>query len=84
MSVPEPSESWRWGGPGWRERAAPGRLVGIEIAIADPDAVSRRWVAIAGGHLADCSLVGDEHSPGLAEIQLELDGARETIRLDGR
>jgi len=84
LSMPEPSDSWRWGGPGWRERAAPGRLVGIEIAIADPDAVSRRWVAIAGGQLADCSFVGDEHSPGLVEIQLELDGARETIRLDGR
>ncbi len=84
LSAPEPPESWRWGGPDWRERAAAGRLAGIVVAVADADAVAQRWATIAGGPVPECSFVGHERSPGLVEIQLELDGARETIRLDGR
>lgn len=84
LSAPEPSESWHWGGPGWKGRAAAGQVAGIVIAVADPDTVAQRWITIAGGPVPGCSFVGDERSPGLVEIQFELDGARQTIRLDGR
>ncbi len=83
LSEPEPPESWRWGGPEWSERAAAGRVAGVGIAVDDPDAVSARWVTVAGGPLPGCSFVRDERSPGLVEIQLELHGDRRTIRLDG-
>jgi hypothetical protein len=83
LSVPVPPGSWRWGGEGWSERSVPGRLTGITIAIPDPDAVSERWAAVAGGPLPQCSFVRDERSPGLVELQLELDGERRTIRADG-
>lgn len=84
LSAPEPPGSWRWGGPGWRERAAAGRVAGAVIAVGEPDAVAQRWATIAGGPVPECSFVGDERSPGLVEIQLELDGARKMIRLDSR
>jgi catechol 2,3-dioxygenase-like lactoylglutathione lyase family enzyme len=84
LSEPQPPESWRWGGPGWNERAADGRLAGIVVAVRDPDAVSERWATVAGGQLPECSFVADERSRGLVEVQLELDGGRETIRVDAR
>ncbi len=82
LSVPEPAESWRWGGRGWSERAVPGRLTGVTLAVADPVAVSERWAMVAGGPVAGCTLMSDKHAPGLVEIQLELDGAQRTIRPD--
>jgi hypothetical protein len=84
LSVPQPPGSWRWGGPGWRERAAGGRMAGIVVAVADPDAVSQRWATVAGGSVPGCNFVDHERSPGLVEIQLELGDTRQTILLDGR
>jgi hypothetical protein len=83
LSAPDPPASWRWGGPGWRERAVAGRVAGIRIAVADPDAVSQRWTAIAGGPVPECSFVRDERSPGLVEIQLEVGDGFQSIRLYG-
>jgi hypothetical protein len=79
LSVPDPAESWRWGGPDWADRAASGRVAGVVIAVDDPDAVRERWTAIAGGPLSECRFVRDELSPGLVEIQLELASGRRTI-----
>jgi hypothetical protein len=84
LSAPQPPESWRWGGPGWRERSVAGRVAGIVLAVADPAAISRLWATIAGSSIRECTFVADQRSPGLTEIQLELDGALRTIRLDGR
>jgi Glyoxalase-like domain len=80
LSVPVPPDSWRWGGENWSERAIPGRLSGVAIATADPEAVSERWTTVAGGPLPECRFVRDEQSPGLLEVQLELDGERRAIR----
>jgi Glyoxalase-like domain len=46
-----PYGSWRWGGPEWTgqtSQGAPGRLVGVTVAVADPDAVARRWAEVLG------------------------------------
>jgi hypothetical protein len=45
VSVDEarPEGSWRWGGPDWRERAVPGRLVSAALESPDPDALAQRW-----------------------------------------
>jgi hypothetical protein len=83
LSEPRPPESWRWGGPGWCERAVAGRVAGVTIEVADADAVSQRWATIAGGPLPQCSFVGDERSRGLAEVRLELDGTSRLVRVGG-
>src|SRR3954449_11697349 len=31
LDRPIPPESWRWGGPGWEDRAAPGALTGATV-----------------------------------------------------
>jgi hypothetical protein len=80
LSVPRPATSWRWGGPDWSERAADGQIVGLTIAVADPDAVARRWADVAGGPVPGCRFVLDESSPGLIEIELELGGERRRFR----
>ena len=49
LSAPVPPESWPWGGPGWAERAAPGRIVGATVGVRDPVAVGERWRRVLGG-----------------------------------
>lgn len=47
----DPPESWRWGGPQWTGKAgrgAPGRLLGVEVAVADPGATADRWAQVLG------------------------------------
>jgi hypothetical protein len=80
LSAPRPPDSWRWGGPGWRERAIDGRLAGLTIAVAHPEVVVRRWEEIAGGPVAECDFIQDEASPGLIAIELELGGERRFLR----
>jgi catechol 2,3-dioxygenase-like lactoylglutathione lyase family enzyme len=80
LSAPVPPESWRWGGTGWDERAVPGRVAGVTVAVEAPETVAERWASVAGGPIPGCSFVGDERSPGLVEVELELDGARRTLR----
>src|SRR4051794_39067351 len=38
ISEPRPATAWRWGGPDWEERSAPGALTGAEVAGTDPAA----------------------------------------------
>jgi hypothetical protein len=51
-----PYGSWRWGGPQWtgkRASGAPGRLAGITVAVADPNAVAARWAHVLGVAVRD-------------------------------
>jgi hypothetical protein len=51
-----PYGSWRWGGPQWTGKVAsgaPGRLAGITVAVADPDAVAARWAQVLGVPVRD-------------------------------
>jgi predicted enzyme related to lactoylglutathione lyase len=53
-----PYGSWRWGGPQWTGKVAggaPGRLAGITVAVADPDAVAARWAHVLGVPVRDGS-----------------------------
>jgi hypothetical protein len=46
-----PYGSWRWGGPAWTGcvgTAAPGRLTGVTVAVAEPAAVAERWGEVLG------------------------------------
>ena len=66
-----PAGSWRWGGPGWEARSAPGRLTGAVIHTGEPGRMAARWsealgVTAKGGvvELADATL---EFRPGTEE-----------------
>ncbi|KCZ83151.1 hypothetical protein HAD_15727 [Hyphomonas adhaerens MHS-3] len=43
VDEPRPAGSWRWGGPGWRERSAPGRFTHAVLETPDPDALAQKW-----------------------------------------
>jgi hypothetical protein len=74
LSEPAPPESWKWGGPGWGDRAVPGEITGLRIAVAEPDAVRERWIAVLGGLPAGIDFVDGED--GLIAIEIERDGER--------
>jgi hypothetical protein len=84
-----PYGTWRWGGPEWTEKTgngAPGRLVGVTLAVSDPEATAARWAGVLGVPvqadgamllLLGGSRVAFEHtadatSEGLTEIAVEL------------
>lgn len=50
-----PPASWRWAGPGWRERSRStcvAAITGVEIECEDPAAVAARWSALLGRPVA--------------------------------
>ena len=68
-----PYGSWRWGGPQWTAQigpATPGRLVGITVAVGDPQAVAARWAQVLGV----AAIENEARSKG-AEVLLRLSGA---------
>jgi hypothetical protein len=69
LSRPQPPESWRWGGPDWSARSAPGPVTGATIATADPEAVGARWTTILGAN-PGIHFSEDASEPGLVEIAL--------------
>jgi hypothetical protein len=85
----EPYGTWRWGGPRWTGaigEGAPGRLVGVTLAVSDPAEVAARWgavlgVGVSGGDQPLLRLDGgevrferaaSELAEGLVEIAFEL------------
>jgi hypothetical protein len=74
LSEPTPPESWKWGGPGWEDRAAAGVIAGVRIAVADPAAVGDRWGTVCGGLPESIEFVADADSRGLIAISIERDG----------
>jgi hypothetical protein len=78
VSQPAPPDSWRWGGPGWRERSVEGAIAGITVAVTDPEAVADRWAGVLGS-TPEVEFVAGESEPGIVAIQVELSGERATI-----
>jgi hypothetical protein len=76
LSEPVPPESWKWGGPSWAERAAPGVVTGIRVAVPEPAVVRERWDSIVGGLPAGVEFVADATGPGLVAIEVDRDGDR--------
>jgi hypothetical protein len=86
LSTPRPHGSWRWGGPGWRERSRPLQLAGVRIAVEQPEHVSSRWSEVLGVQVdaAGVQFGHDETEPGIVEITLAgLDGPREPLETCG-
>jgi hypothetical protein len=82
LSAPRPASAWRWGGPGWADRAAPLRVTGARVAVADVDAVGRCWRAVLDGDPAGIELVTDVEDPRVLEFTLEGDSGDRVIELD--
>lgn len=75
-----PPASWRWAGPGWRERSRSARvaaIVGVEIECDDPATVSARWSGLLARPAAT-------RSNGEREIQLDDSFVRFVARRDDR
>jgi hypothetical protein len=87
LSMPRPPGSWRWGGPGWRERSRPSRVAGATIAVEDPERATRRWSNVLGAPVgtAGVQFTADEAEPGLGEIRIADSecGRREPIEVGG-
>jgi hypothetical protein len=64
-----PPGSWRWGGPGWRERSVAGAVRGVTLAVADPDGVRARWEAVLGA-APGVAFVADPADPGIVDIDI--------------
>ena len=84
LSTPEPAESWRWGGPGWRERSRPLSVAAVTLAVEDPEAVTELWSEIIGSPAREAG-VRFRAGPGagLVEIQLESAARREPVEIGG-
>lgn len=70
LSRPEPSESWRWGGPGWEARNAPIRITGATLSVATPVSVVARWQSVLDIELERIGIRtgADDLDRGLTEI----------------
>jgi hypothetical protein len=84
VDQPVPPSSWRWGGPGWEERAVPGRLVGMDVAGADAE----RWAALLDRPLDDDRITFDDDTwvrfvdggtEGVVRIELDVGTANVVI-----
>lgn len=45
---PRPPHSWKWGGPKWQDRTAPGALIGAELTSTDPENLADKWANALG------------------------------------
>jgi hypothetical protein len=72
VSEPRPPASWRWGGPDWEQRAAPGAIAGITVSVADPGRVEERWRGIVGD-VPGLEFVVDDAEPGIVAVHVQRD-----------
>jgi Glyoxalase-like domain len=70
LSTPKPPEAWRWGGAGWEQRAAPGAIMSVTVAVIDPDGVAARWRHVIGG-AAGIEFVSDDAARGPVSMSLD-------------
>ncbi len=70
LSAPRPPGAWRWGGEGWEGRSVPGALVGVTIAVSDPDATAALWQEVIGP-LASVRFVADTDGRGPVAVSVE-------------
>lgn len=86
VSVDEarPPESWRWGGPDWEGRAgagAPGSLLGVTVAVPEPDAVLARWTEVLGAEPPGVEFVEGEDA--VAAWRLAVPGRSRSVDVGG-
>jgi hypothetical protein len=79
----KPYGSWRWGGPAWPGQigagGAPGRLVGVTLAVAEPTVVAARWSHVLGVPLLDGANPGLGVEGGEVRFVATADGRAERL-----
>jgi hypothetical protein len=89
LDRPEPPESWHWAGPDWTGGAgtgAPGRLLGVTVAVPDPAATAARWAEVIGADpVPGVTFVAGDR--GLLEVAVEVPaavrGGRDGVEIGG-
>ncbi|HTX45500.1 MAG TPA: VOC family protein [Solirubrobacteraceae bacterium] len=81
LSTPKPPQAWRWGGAGWEQRAAPGAITSVTVAVTDPDAVAARWRHVIGGP-AGIEFVSDDAARGPISMSLKAPPAHTQLPAD--
>lgn len=79
LSQPRPAEAWRWGGPNWPQRSAPGlQITGATVAVTEPVTVADRWATVLDTPIGETGiqLSADERERGLVEVKLKADPER--------
>ena len=69
LDITDPVGSWRWGGPQWTATVpsyGPGALLGLTVAVHDPDKTAATWATLLGVDPVD--------------TELNLEGGRQSIR----
>ena len=83
LDAARPRESWRWGGPGWGDRAAPGRIDGVSVGVREPGRVEQTWTDVLGARPPGVTFAPDEHEAGLTEIAVAVPGRSGTSDIGG-
>lgn len=55
LDTANPPDSWRWAGPGWRQKVRTDRvseIVGVEVQAGDPESGAHRWADVFGKDVA--------------------------------
>ena len=82
-SIDQPADpaSWRWGGPGWEDRAVPGRVKAVTLG-----ADAELWSGLLNRRVVDGVMTLDDRSElrfidgqGVTSIELEVDGTTVTL-----
>src|SRR3954451_16786042 len=60
LDAARPAASWRWGGPGWEDRAAPGRVDGGTVKVREPGKTEQIWTDVLASRPPCISFPPDE------------------------
>lgn len=74
VDQPVPPGAWRWGGPGWEERAVPGAVLGATVELPDAEAARARWTEVLGAVPPGVRFEEATADRGVTELDLALGG----------
>ena len=83
LDAARPASSWRWGGPGWEDRAAPGRVEGVKVGVREPGKVEQTWTDVLGARPPGITFAPDEDEPGFTEVAVAVPGRSGETEIGG-
>jgi predicted enzyme related to lactoylglutathione lyase len=83
LDAARPPGSWRWGGPDWEDRAAPGGVDGVTVGVREPDKVAQTWTDVLGARPPGVTFAPDEDEPGVTEVAATVPGRSGTTTIGG-
>ena len=83
LDAARPAASWRWGGPGWEDRAAPGRVEGVTVKVREPGKTEQTWTDVLGARPPGVTFAPDEDEPGFTEVAVAVPGRSGETEIGG-